>query len=56
MKLWVIIIVAYAPTSLGCVTDKGRKLGGTSNETCYSPEPTGLIRGPFPKVHENFPF
>ena len=36
MKLWVIIIVAYALTSLGCVTDKGRKLGGTSNETYRS--------------------
>jgi hypothetical protein len=35
MRLWVIIL-AYAVTNFGCVTDKGRKLGGTSNETYRS--------------------
>ena len=32
MRLWVIIIVAYALMTFGCETDKSQKLGGTSQE------------------------
>ena len=36
MRLWVIIIIAYALMNFGCGTEKGRKLGGTSNDTYRS--------------------
>jgi hypothetical protein len=34
MRLWVIIIVAYALIGFGCETDKGQELG--SKNSAYS--------------------